>query len=156
MMIRKAEERDVDAMASLAAIKREQYETYQPVFHKRAKDATETHRSYLPALLKKDNALLLVAEIKGKVVGFIYASLIKAPPVYDPGGLVCSVDDFCVEDGTSWNTVGRSLLEEAIKRGKERGAALVIVVCGPLDTPKRSLLTAYGLTVASEWHVASI
>ncbi len=43
MKIRKAEERDVDAMARLAAVKREEYETYQPVFHKRAKDATETH-----------------------------------------------------------------------------------------------------------------
>jgi len=52
--------------------------------------------------------------------------------------------------------VGRRLLDEAVARAKERGASQVVVVCGHLDQPKREMLAACGLSIASEWWTRPI
>ena len=49
------------------------------------------------------------------------AAIIGAPPVYDPGGLTCMIDDFCVADPVGWATVGRALLAEAGQQARARG-----------------------------------
>ncbi|MCL4545642.1 MAG: hypothetical protein M1118_13785 [Chloroflexi bacterium] len=76
-----------------------------------------------------------------------------APPVYDPGGSSCEIDDFCVAQAGDWQTVGEALLTEANREAKARGAVQCVVVCGHLDLPKRAMLSALGFTVASEWWV---
>jgi GNAT superfamily N-acetyltransferase len=95
--------------------------------------------------------------IAGEVIdGFVLAMLVPAPPVYDPGGLTCSIDDFCVADPTLWNTVGMALLDEAQRLARERGAVQVVVVCGAHDEPKRRLLESRGLSIASHWYVGRL
>ena len=79
-----------------------------------------------------------------------------APPVYDPGGKVCFVDDFMVEDPGLWATVGRELLDRVLEAAKEKGAVLANVVCRPMDEAERSLLSGKGFSVASEWHVKPV
>ena len=39
--------------------------------------------------------------------------LVPPPPVDDPGGLTCLVDDFMVESPDLWPTVGAALLARA-------------------------------------------
>ena len=92
-------------------------------------------------------------EESGAVRGFIWGKVVDAPPVYDPGGKVCMVDDFVVREPALWAAVGRALLDEVRRLARERGAVLVVVVCGPHDQPKRALLAMDDFTVASEWHV---
>ena len=94
-----------------------------------------------------------MAEEHGVVVGFVMALIHHAPPVYDPGGPVCSIDDYTVATPELWPTVGAALLDAATVHAQERGAVLVIVVCGHRDEPKRTLLHEYGATLASEWYV---
>ena len=80
--------------------------------------------------------IALVHESAGSIDGFVIAALMDAPPVYDPGGLTCLIDDFVVADGRDWQTIGLALLAEANRQARERGAAQTVVVCGHQDQPK--------------------
>ena len=91
-------------------------------------------------------------ERDGVVEGFIIGSLVPAPPVYDPGGLTCSVDDFVVAE-KAWRSVGEKLLGAVAAEARARGAAQMVVVSAQLDTKKRDMLSSLAYTVASEWWV---
>jgi len=43
----------------------------------------------------------------GQLTGFLIATLNLAPPVYDPGGLTCDIDDFVVTPAPKWPTTRR-------------------------------------------------
>jgi len=86
----------------------------------------------------------------------VIATVVEAPPVYDPGGLTCLVDDFVVADPREWETIGATLLSEANRQARERGAVQAVIVCGHQDQPKRAMLAAGGFSVASEWYVKEI
>ena len=152
-MIRKAIEKDAPRIADLADAKRRQYEAYQPVFHRPAANAKEMHESYLKGLVGKEGGIFLVFEDDGEVIGFIIAEVRSAPPVYDPGGKVCYVDDFVVADQGKWGSVGRQLLEAALRDARAAETVLGLVVCGPKDAEKRAALVAMGFDVAAEWFV---
>ncbi len=81
------------------------------------------------------------------------ATVAPAPPVYDPGGLTCTVDDFTVADPRDWPTLGVDLLRAVGRAALERGAAQIVVVTARLDEAKRAVLAGSGLSVASEWWV---
>jgi len=102
-------------------------------------------------LVENPETISLIHESDGLIEGFILGSLIPAPPVYDPGGPTCLVDDFVVASPKDWGTTGRLLLTDLCKQAAQLGAAQVVVVCGPLDETKRRLLLEQDLTVASEW-----
>jgi hypothetical protein len=90
--IRPAGQADVASMTALAAIRREQYARYQPLYWRPAADAQDKQRPYLASLVASDKAITLVSEDTGQVTGFLIATLKGAPPVYDPGGLTCQID----------------------------------------------------------------
>lgn len=143
-------------IASLAAQKRHQYEGYQPVFHKENTEALEAHSLFLKDILSKENFIVLVHETDGRVDGFIVGSIVSAPPVYDPGGKICFVDDFMVDIPALWATGGKELLAEVTALAKSKGAVIANVVCGPLDTAKRDFLADESFRIASEWRVKPI
>jgi ribosomal protein S18 acetylase RimI-like enzyme len=151
--IRKAAADDVAAMAALAEIRREQYARYQPVFWRPAAGALDKHRPYLASLVDNDKVITLVSEEAGQVTGFLIATLTGAPGVYDPGGPTCQIDDFVVEPGTRYQTTGALLLRAGLAEAGRRGAVQAVVVTGHLDQPKREMLRACGLELASEWWV---
>ena len=154
MTIRAATEADLPAILELAAAKRDEHATYSPVFWRVAEDAAERQTVFFRnQRIQNPQALTLVAECDGSIVGFIMAQVHAAPPVYDPGGPVCSVDDFTVATPELWHTTGEELLHEAKRWAQERGAVLIIVVTAQRDTAKRTMLAATGATVASEWWV---
>jgi GNAT superfamily N-acetyltransferase len=153
MPLRRAESRDVTEMVELAEKRRLHYQRYQPTFWRKAQDSREQHIPFLESLLKREDVIMLVYESMEKIEGFIIADFVAAPPVYDPGGPTCRVDDFCVAEEHLWGNVGLTLLNEVLRLAKERGAALSVVVCGHLDQPKRAMLTQLGYSIASEWYV---
>ncbi len=73
--------------------------------------------------------------------------------MYDPGGPVCTIDDFTVATPDLWATTGVALLEATTALARERGVVLMITVCGHLDMPKRSMLQEHGATIAAETFV---
>jgi GNAT superfamily N-acetyltransferase len=152
--IRAAEAADVDAIATMASERRSQYAQYQPVFWRSAANAEQVQRPYLVQLIDDQNVITLVSEESGTITGFLIAMLGDAPPVYDPGGQTCDIDDFVVAPGR-WATTGVQLLRSAIEHASERGAVQAVVVTAHLDQDKREALRLCGLSIASEWWVTS-
>jgi hypothetical protein len=149
--IRAAEAQDLDALLELSEVRRRQYATYQPVFWRPAPDAVAQQRPYLAGLLGEQDVLARVAVEHTVVVGFAIGRLMLAPPVYDPGGPTCLIDDFTVVNPDSWPTVGLDLLRAVSDAARERGAVQVVVITPIQDTAKRAALEAGGLGIASEW-----
>lgn len=151
MQIRKALAADVPAMVDLSEQKRLQYQAYQPLFWSKAGDSREKQTPFMAAMIARENVIALVHEREGVADGFVIASLVPSPPVY-AAGLTCVIDDYCVAE-QNWDGTGKALLDAALAVARERGAAQCVVVCGHMDQPKRALLAASGLTIASEWWV---
>jgi hypothetical protein len=151
--IRAAAQPDIAAMTRLASMRREQYGQFQPLFWRPAADAADKHRPYLASLVASDEVISLVSDDAGQLTGFLIATLAPAPPVYDPGGLTCQIDDFAVATPGRWPTTGVQLLRAGLAQAARRGAVQAVVVTGHLDKAKRQALRACGLEVASEWWV---
>lgn len=149
---RTAQLADVPAIAELAEQKRLEYQRYQPVFWRKAANSRERHIPWIEELVKRDDVITLVHERDGIIDGFIIADFVPAPPVYDVAGPTCRVDDFTVAESQNWQAIGRELLEEVMRAAQRRGAAQIVVVCAHLDQPKRAMLAAAGLSIASEWY----
>ncbi len=116
----------------------------------------EKYLPWLRAQVEDPDVVTLVVRTATAIDGYVFASIVGAPPVYDPGGPTGVVDDFAVADPSLWPTVGMDLLDEARKRLATRGVVQVVVVVGHHDAAKRAALLAAGLTAASEWLVGPL
>jgi len=154
--IRAATADDLDALVELAAVARAGQGVHQPVFWRTAPDARDRHRPFLAGQIADDNVISLVATDHDAVVGFAIGVLHPAPPVYDPGGPTCTVDDVTVDDPHRWATTGADLLREVRSRAAALGAVQVVVVVGNYDHAKQAALAAAGLTAASQWWTGPI
>ncbi|MBI4640146.1 MAG: GNAT family N-acetyltransferase [Candidatus Tectomicrobia bacterium] len=151
--IRKATDADISGMVAISETKRIEYQGYSPLFWRKAPDSSARQESYFQSLLRRPDLIALIAEADGKLAGFVIGAIATAPPVYNPGGPVCIIDDFVVADSSHWPSIGAALLEAVQHEAKGYGAVLVVVVCAQRDQAKRTLLQEAGLSVASEWHV---
>ena len=155
MTVREASPDDLELMVALADAARSRYAEWSPTFHRPAADAVERHRPWLERLVADAEVGSWVSAGDGDAAGFLIATLVPAPPVYDPGGLTCLVDDFVV-DSDAWTTTGRALLDRTLEWATAHRAAQVVVVCGAQDTAKRHLLVEHGLGVVTEWFTAPL
>jgi hypothetical protein len=155
-VVRTAEIADLERLLVIADRRRHEYAGYQPRFWNPAPDALVRQRDYFETLLADPEALFEVAATADRVRGFIAARLLPAPPVYDPGGVTCLVDDFTVDDTEAWSEVGPLLLASARSWAAERDAAQLVVVTAARDHPKRAALSAADLSLASEWWVGAV
>lgn len=154
--IRAAVADDLEAMLELADTRRRQYATYQPRFWRPALHAMARQRPYFGALLADDTVITVVATAGQVLVGFAIGSVVAAPPVYDPGGSTCLVDDFAVADPQRWSSVGVDLLGAVGHAARRQGANQIVLTTGHLDSAKQAALQAQGLTIASEWWVGPL
>lgn len=119
--------------------KRLLYEKAEPHFWRYAKGAEDFQSQWFEELLKKDDYILLLVELKESVVGFIIGQIIKAPEVYAPSGLTLMVDDFCVSSPL-WEPVGTQLLNKIKLLAKIKGARQIIIGCfGPYKSQQQNL-----------------
>ncbi len=91
-----------------------------------------------------------------EVTGYLFATIVSAPPVYDPGGPTGLIDDFSVTSSEHWASVGVELLAEARDRLASRGVSQLVVVCGHHDQPKRAALLGTRFSITSEWFVQPV
>lgn len=147
---------DLEQVLDIAAERRMDYAEYQPQFWRPAPDAVHRQREYVETLLEDDQALVVVARDGAGLRGFAIGRLVPAPPVYDPGGASCVVDDFAVASPGEWSTLGPLLLHALRSWGIGRGAVQLVVVTAHSDQTKRAVLSGDGLTIASEWWVATM
>jgi hypothetical protein len=154
--IRPATLDDLSRLLELASQRRADYERAQPQFWRQSADAVERQRPYFARQLADEQIIALAHESNGAVDGFIIAALIAAPPIYDPGGATCLVDDFAVADPADWPMVGADLLAAARERALALGATQLVVISGHHDTPMRAMLAASGHNVVSGWWLTPI
>ena len=152
--VRPATRADLESMLALAARSRQDYAAHQPRFWRAAPDAVQRQRPFFASLVEDDDVLTLVATRDARVVGFLVARTVPAPPVYAPGGATCLVDDFTMEQADDWPTVGSALLQAVRTRAAALGAVQLVVVTAHLDKSKRTALQTGGLTIGSEWWVS--
>lgn len=155
-VIRNAQQADCAALIELAAQKRLEYQQYQPRFWRIAAEAREKQLAFFTSMINRDDVLTFVCERADIIEGFTIADFVSAPPVYDPQGLVCRVDDFCIAQGQTWEDCGLPLLKAVMQEARRRGAVLSVVVCGHQDEPKRAMLKTAGFGIASEWYVKEL
>lgn len=137
-------------------MKRSQYQEYSPLFWRPADGAREAQLTFFERLVADEGYICLVHQADDEVNGFLIATVVSSPPVYDPGGMVCMIDDFVVAEPSLWATIGEALRAEAELRAEKHGAVLSVTVCGQADGAKRSALVESGSHVASEWYVREI
>jgi hypothetical protein len=156
MAIRPATVADIDRIVNLADHKRQQYATYAPTFWRNAAASKEKQAPFLRDQIARPNVIALVDQIDDHIVGFVIGAIVDAPPVYDPGTKVCTIDDFVTEHSGEWESVRRALLKSIRAEAVKRGAGLTVVICGHLDEDKRAMLRAEGFGIASEWYVSPL
>lgn len=144
---------DIASMVNLSYQKRKAYEKAQPQFWRYSENAEEIQAKWFEELLEHKDYILLAAKENQNTFGFIIGRLVKAPEVYNPGGLTLMIDDFCCED---WVSVGEQLMDKIAVIAKEKGAAQFYVVAGNHDLEKCKFLEDFGLTCASKWYVGTI
>lgn len=108
------------------------------------------------ALLLDPQTRFAVADHDGTVRGFLIARIVDAPPVYDPGGSTCMVDDFAVADPGDWAACEPLLLADVRSWASVEGAVQLVVVTAQADARKRAALRSTRLTPASEWWAGSV
>ena len=155
-MIRQATTEDILRMVWLSDQRRTAYQQYQPTFWRKAADANEKQHLYFETLMERADYLALVHETDGEIDGFVIAGFIPSPPVYDPAGATCLIDDFAVSNTRLWATAGRALLTAVTEWAQENGAAQMVVIAGHHDEQKRKMLADQPYSIASEWWVSDI
>lgn len=154
--IREARVADIPAMIEMAELKRMEYQTYQPQFWRKAANSAQVQTLFYEKLLGRDDVYPYIYEKNNAIAGYVIASLVKAPPVYDPGGLSCLIDDFYVSDSSLWETVGVAILDHVKAVVKTKGAVHMVIICAAKDKAKQSMLEKAGYPTASEWHLQTL
>lgn len=90
IVIRHAQDGDVDAIAGLISRLKKLNEEFDPLLKTRA-DLTAKAKEYVKRSLQTDSSIVLVADYKGKVVGVIKADLVERL-FYEPSNVLVISD----------------------------------------------------------------
>ncbi|WP_309083261.1 GNAT family N-acetyltransferase [Chelativorans sp.] len=155
MIVRDCAPDDLPAVVDILEAKRAQLAAYEPRFWKQSPTSRATTKPYLAELLKSGEHVFLVAEHSSGIAGFLLASPVRVPPVYDAGPTAV-IDDFHVADDAIWNDVGGALLTELRLRLRERGFVQFVFVSAHRDTAKMRFLHEQGLSEHASWFNGAI
>jgi len=134
--IRLATPADLPALGRLGALlMRTHYEFDPQRFMDPGTDPAEGYAWFLGKQLKDDDSVIFVAEVGGKVVGYVYAALepISWKELRDACGFI---HDILVEESNRRAGTATALMEAAIQWLRERGAPRVIL--GTADKNERA------------------
>lgn len=98
---------------------------------------------FLAAELARSEVLVLVAERQGEVLGYVYAQLEGNDwmSLRGPAGVI---HDLIVDPDHRGTGLGRRLLEEALRRLRERGAPRVLLSSAKQNEAAQRLFAAFG------------
>lgn len=143
--IRDCTEADLPAVVDMLERKRDLLATFEPRLWKRAAGSGEASNAYFSGLLSTDDNVFLVAEDGDRILGFILATPMRVPPVYDAGP-TAMIDDYEVAAPELWPTVGASLLAAARQRLARRGIVQFMCIGAQQDSGKLQMLASAGLS----------
>ena len=127
MTIRRAETRDADALGRLgAALMHTHYAFDAHRFLDPGEGAESGYASFLASQLDDDESIVLVAEVDGRVAGYVYAAIepLSWKELRDECGFI---HDLLVIDQARGAGVGESLLNQAIEWLRAQGMPRVVL-----------------------------
>jgi GNAT superfamily N-acetyltransferase len=153
--ILKATEEDLEQMVAMADERRSAYSKLAPQFWRPATNAAELQFPFYKSFIADPDFLSLVAKDSSEYMGFLMAKLVNPPPVYNPGGPSCFIDDFYVRN-SRWERYGTPLLSRAREWAAKNGASQFVIVSGTSDTSKMNFLESQELLNTSTWFTGRI
>ncbi len=154
LTIRDATQDDLEDFLALGETRRVALSAWKPIFWKFVPDALEKHRPWIAHLIGQDDHGVFVAEDDGEIVGTVVARPTFAPPIFDPGGIAYTFDDFAVASPDLWDSVGRALIDHARGWCRENGGSQIIVIGVDQDDIQAAMLAQTDLSIASTWWTA--
>lgn len=142
--IRLAEHRDLPALGLLgASLMRTHYAFDQPRFLSPDEGAEAGYAEFLGSQLHARDAVVMVAEIDGRVAGYVYAGIepLSWKELRDEAGFV---HDLLVSDEARSEGVGHQLLDAAIAWLRQRGMPRVVLWTAARNTGAQRLFERRG------------
>jgi GNAT superfamily N-acetyltransferase len=127
LTIRRARPSDAKTLGKLgAALMRAHYALDQQRFLAAGEDAERGYSQFLSSQIDEDDAIVLVAEVDGQIIGYVYAGLepMSWKELRGPAGFI---HDVLVEDDGRGAGAGTALIAQAIAWLRDRGAARVML-----------------------------
>jgi ribosomal protein S18 acetylase RimI-like enzyme len=139
---------DLDSVVRLAMGLGRQHQQHDPVRFPIDEHATDgsldgTYRSFFVEQLSNSNAIVLLAEAEGRIVGYAFVRL-ETASFLDLSPAAGWVHDLCLEQNARHAGIGEALMREAIATLRRSGAALVMLTVAPWNTRARRLFASLG------------
>ncbi len=144
VLIRPAEDRDVEAIGRLGAALVRQHHAYDPErFMAPRPDAAAGYGRFLQTQIGAEDAVVLVADRAGDVIGYVYARLepLSWMELRGPAGFV---HDVVVAEHARGTGLGTRLLEAAAAWLEERGAPRIMLWTAERNPAARRLFERLG------------
>jgi ribosomal protein S18 acetylase RimI-like enzyme len=143
-IIRPAARADIPTLGRLGALLVRMHHELDPARFIAATPRTERgYGSWLGSQLDVPNVVVLVAELKGQVVGYVYGELVGADymSLRGPAG---ALHDIVVDPAHREQGIGRELLEAAIAALEARGAPRIVLSTAARNEPAQRLFERAG------------
>ena len=112
MIIRKAKLSDVNTVAKMGVKLGKYHEKFDKKYLKLAPNVIKVYKTFFSKCIRSPNNLMLVAETKGKIIGYCRAEITSRPPVYSIKK-VGYVGDLYLEPYYSRKGIGLMFVDEA-------------------------------------------
>lgn len=141
--VRPARPEDAPALGRMGAALARQHHEFDPARFMLPEDLESGYRWWLRRESKAAEAVVLVAELDGAVVGYAYGRTEERDwnALRDACGVV---HDVWVEDSARGNGVGTLLLEEMVQRLKALGVPRVVLMTASRNEAAQRLFTRLG------------
>lgn len=142
--IRPATVSDLPAIGRLGAQLMREHHAFDPDrFIAAGEDAPAGYAEFLGTQLRDPHALLLVAEDRGEIAGYVYATLegMDWMALRGPAG---AIQDIAVVTERRGQGLGRRLLEAALSRLEDMGAPRVVLSTAEQNLPAQRLFASAG------------
>jgi ribosomal protein S18 acetylase RimI-like enzyme len=143
IIVREAREEDLDVVAKLAAKLVRLHHQFDPQRFFLQEPVEEGYRWWLGRELANKSAIVLVATIAERVVGYVYATIESR----DWNLLLdkhAGLHDIYVDDETRAHGVGEALMRGAIARFEERGVPRVVLMSAAQNEKAQRLFERVG------------
>jgi GNAT superfamily N-acetyltransferase len=144
LLIRRAEPRDAASLGELGiSLMRTHYAFDQQRFLEPTQADAAGYAQFLESQLGDDDAIVMIAEQQGRIVGYVYAALepLSWKDLRDECGFI---HDLLVTDAASGKGVGEGLLNAAIQWLRDRGMPRVVLGTAAQNERARRLFERRG------------
>jgi ribosomal protein S18 acetylase RimI-like enzyme len=141
--VRPAKSADLTALARMAAALVRQHHDFDAARFMLPEDLESGYRWWLAREMKREGAMVLVAELEGAVVGYAYGTLEGRDwsALRDTCG---ALHDIWVEEVARGKGAGSALLEELVRRFKELGMPRIVLMSATQNATAQRLFARHG------------